>query len=351
MYYRSVEQRNPLVNPGDVRIPAGMYAALTLYFHGTAQSTKTITKEMLGTILVRHRGRNIVNCRVQDLYLYSELAAGYARWNSAISAAFECFVIIPFRYGEMPCGKDDNLLNCGPDELHITIPGVDPLEFLTCVVDIGAIRAPGVARFIPAMSSQAVLLTLNAPVRLSLPNLRRLLVDETSITTPPTTMFALRGGNEVLFEGSWAELECLSDAQWYREAAALNAVMTELGRDDLASYVGGRYDLRLIGGVGTAYVTEFGAIPVSRDEFHAVRAVQIGQMEQQFQSSPEPPSSDVAPADPETASSGAQDPNSVRSPIIADRYRGSVQAPPRITNPMTRQVQPFVAVPLPQVGV
>jgi len=349
MYYRYVESRNPLVNPGDVRVPAGMYAAMTLYYHGTAQTGHTITREMLGTILVRHRGRNIVNCRVQDLYLYSELSAGYARWNSTVSAGFECFVIIPFRYGEMPGGKDDNLLNCGPDELHISIPGVAAADFLTCVCDIGTIRAPGVSRYIPAMSTQAVLLTLNAPVRLSLPNLRRLLVDECSINTVPTSMFALRGGNEVLFEGSWNELECLSDAQWYREAAALNAIMTEFGRDDLASYVGGRYDLRLIGGIGTAYVTEFGAIPVSSGEFAAVRAVQIGQMEAQFQSSAEPPSNDVAPADPETASSGSSL-GIMTAPVVSDAYRGN-RVPGQISNPMTRQAQPYVAVGMPQAGV
>jgi hypothetical protein len=304
MFLRFVEAINPITNPQDLRVPAGLYAGILVRYSGHNQAAQTAVQTDFGTILVRHRGRNIVNARARDLYLHSELAGGFARWASAVGADYEFVFFIPFRYGEMPGGSDDNLLNAGPDELFVTIPQLNAVVFDTCVCEISVVKAPGVARFIPQISTQSVVLTANQPIRLSIPNQRRILMDAHDFTAHPATVFLTRGGNEVIFEGPYDLLESLSDMAWYREAAAIEACMVDLGRDDFASFVGGRYDLRMIGGTGTATVVEFGALPVSSEEFHAVRAVQRAALDMQYSASAEPPSSDVAPISPETVSSG-----------------------------------------------
>jgi hypothetical protein len=314
MKYRFVEGRNVLTQPGDVRIPANYYAGLTLHYRGTVHrdTFDDINEALadLGTILVRHRGRNIVNATARAIYCYDELAGGYSR--AIITAgeevdSIDIFLLIPFRYGEMPGGNDDNLLNAGPDELHLTLPApLTVADWLTLTCNVGSVTALGVPRYIVQISTQNTLPTLNHPVRLQIPNMRRLLIDTLNITTAADSIQFLRGANEVIFEGPQIDLEAMSDLQWYREAADLFAVMVECGRDDMASYVGGKYDLRLIGAVSArgVEVTEFGALPVTPAEFSAGRAVMTSNMQAQFQASPEPPSATVAPADPTTPSSG-----------------------------------------------
>lgn len=303
MKLRLVRTFAPLTQAGDIPIPAGRYAGLTVHWTGTVRGQHTFDWDDLGVLLVRHRGRNIVNARARDLYCYDELAGGYARFIVTHEGAVDVFLFIPFRYGEMPGGKDDNLLNCGPDELYITIPQMSAADYSTAECTVSRVEALGVSRYIPQITSQNVLLTANEPVRLQVPNMRRLLLDLADFTDPAESIFLLRNGNEICFEGPQAELEAWSDLQWYREAADLEAVMAELGRDDFASFVGGRYEFRLIGAAGNAHVTEFGAIPVSVAEFQAVKAIESAGMANQYAGSPQPPSGEVAPADPETASS------------------------------------------------
>ena len=102
----------------------------------------------------------------------------------------------------------------------------------------------------------------------------------------------------MLFEGPWNELEVLSDLQWFREAADLDAVMVELGRDDFASWVGGRYNVRMVGGAGTAAVMELGALPFSIAEKSATEALQLSDFIRNYRVSPRPPDDLVAPVRP-----------------------------------------------------
>jgi hypothetical protein len=301
MHYKFVESINPITNPQDIRMPAGLFAGILVKWYGTAETAVTVAQTDFGTILVRHRGRNIVNARARDIYIWDELAGGYSRWVSAEAAAFELAIFIPFRYGEMPGGNDDNLLNCGPDELFISIPGLDTAKFATCTCDVGVVDAAGVSRYIVQISTQTIgTMSLNQPVRLQIPNLQDVVVDSEDITTDPTTVFLTRNG-KVMFEGPWVDLEALSDMVWEREAAGIDGLMVRMGRDDFPSFVGGRYDLRLIGGVGDVHVLECGALPVSSEEYQAVKAVQETALAEQYASSPEPPAADVAPATPEDA--------------------------------------------------
>jgi len=305
MFYKFVEGLNPITNPQDIRMPAGLYAGILITYRWTCQTGCTAVMTDFGTILVRHRGRNIVNARARDIYLWDELAGGYADWHSGAAATGGDLVLfIPFRYGEMPGGSDDNLLNCGPDELFVSIPALPVATFLTCTCDVGWVAAPGVSRYVPQITTQSIVVTLNQPVRLSIPNLQDVVIDDADITTEPTDVFLTRNG-KVMFEGPYADLQWFSDLAWYREALGINATMVRMGRDDFPSFVGGRYDLRLIGGVGTAHVLEVGALPVSSSEYQAVKAVQEAGLSEQYSASPEPPATDVAPPSPETANGSA----------------------------------------------
>jgi hypothetical protein len=304
MFYKFVEAINPITNPQDIRMPAGLYAGILVRWEGTAQTAQTLAQTDFGTILVRHRGRNIVNARARDLYVWSELAGGYADWHSAAAGVFHLVVFVPFRYGEMPGGSDDNLLNCGPDELFISIPALSVVKALTCTCQVGWVSAPGVARYIPQITTQSLAISLNQPVELGIPNLQDLMIDDAQLTTEPTEVFLTRNG-KVIFEGPYIDLQSFSDMAWYREAVGIDACMIRLGRDDFASFVGGRYDLRLIGGVGTAHILELGALPVSSAEYQAVKAVQEAGIAEQYSASPEPPAADVAPATAETANAAA----------------------------------------------
>ena len=323
MFYKFVEGINPITNPQDIRMPAGLYAGIMVRYKWTCQTGQTAAQTDFGTILVRHRGRNIVNARARDLYLWDELAGGYSLWNTAIAPDGGDFVIfIPFRYGEMPGGSDDNLLNCGPDELFISIPALSAVTFLTCTCNVGWVSAPGVSRYIPQITTQSLVVTANQPVRLGIPNLQDVLLDDVDLTPVPTEVFLTRNGR-VIFEGPYADLQAFSDLAWYREAVGINACMVRLGRDDFASFVGGRYDLRLIGGTGTAHVVEFGALPVTSAEFNAVRAVQDAGIDEQYSASPEPPADNVAPRSPETgnASGGDADTNRNYTTVTEDNAR------------------------------
>lgn len=301
MFYKFVEAINPVTNPQDIRMPAGLYAGVLLRFVWTCQTGVTAVQTDFGTVLVRHRGRAIVNARMRDLYLWDELAGGYADWHSGAAATGGDFVVfIPFRYGEMPGGGDDNLLNCGPDELFVSIPALSATVFDACTCSIGWVSAPGVARYIPQISTQSKTVSTNQPIELKIPNLQDIVIDDADFGTLPTEVFLTRDG-KVMFEGPYAELQAFSDLAWYREAAGIHATMVRLGRDDFPSFVGGRYDLRLIGGTTTAHVLEVGALPVSSAEYQAVKAVQDASLSAQYAASPEPPAEDVAPATPESA--------------------------------------------------
>src|SRR5512136_1983557 len=224
-------------------MPAGLYAGILITYRWTCQTGQTAVQTDFGTILVRHRGRNIVNARCRDLYIWDELAGGYADWHSGAAATGGDFVIfVPFRYGEMPAGSDDNLLSCGPDELFVSIPALSATVFLTCTCNVGWVSAPGVARYIVQISTQSQIVTANQPIRLSIPNLQDITIDDNDLSTLPTECFLTRNG-KVMFEGPYKNLQWFSDLAWYREAAGINATMVRLGRDDFPSFVGGRYDL------------------------------------------------------------------------------------------------------------
>lgn len=299
---RAWRQETVNVLPGAVEreIKSGVFSGILLRWWGDAEALATPVLGDLGNILVRFRGRAIANIRVSELWMRTHLRGGRPEAVANVGADFAFSVVLPFRYGQLSTyNSDDNVLNVRNNELHILFDGVDPAIFTTCFVDVVPLMDVGAARYIPNIGSQLYEYTGQDRIRLSVPNIRELLIQQPQNAIALADSILLTSDGRVLNEANWAEYLALTDIDSMVElgAAATGYIMPDLGNRNPATWARGRYELLMVGvtASATSFIVEFGAEPVSSAEFDAVNAQQIAMIADGMASSSLPPTADVAP--------------------------------------------------------
>lgn len=284
----------------EIRLPAGRYAGILLDYHGTAQALQTVTLADLGYLFHRFRSRPIGNVRAAELWVYDDLRGGRPAGVSAAGGAWRFVVIFPYRYGPLNTwNSDDNLLNVRPNEGYVRNDPVNPITALTAEMDICLLEDVGAARYIPGIFDQIHTYTGADRFDLSAPNLRHVLLENPSgVGTLPSSVLLTRD-SRVIIEGSWQQLTDLTDLDSMIEvgAAATGYIMPDLGNRNPATWAGGKFELGAIGAAAgdQSHVVEFGAEPISAQEFIAVNQIEINDMAQQMATSPLPPAAMTAP--------------------------------------------------------
>ncbi len=80
----------------EFHLPTGNYAGLVLGYTGTNDTGNTADRDDMGTVLLNINGMPIINCDAELLSFLNDLKGGFTTFASTISAAFSCFIFVPF---------------------------------------------------------------------------------------------------------------------------------------------------------------------------------------------------------------------------------------------------------------
>ena len=267
---------NLLGIPGtEIDIPAGRAAGISLGFYGTNGAGATLTMANItagGLIRLTYKGRPLYNVNATTLFQYDDLKGGLPPFASAIGGAFRTTFHIPFRFGGMSQDNpDDNVIDIEPNSMRLFIPtavtAVAPPAAINC--EVGLIEdMSGNSRYFPYMFDSQYPLTAALNVPINGPNVRSLLLQRPSGGALPNSIQFTQGTTKLL-EGPWMMIEDNSNIYNKVEAAAVTAILAEIGNANPATYQGGQYRLFLLGGAAgnTIWITEMGSFPASPAQY------------------------------------------------------------------------------------
>jgi hypothetical protein len=289
--------------PGtEIDIPAGRAAGISLSFYGTNGAGATLTMANItagGLIRLTYKGRPLFNVNATSLFQYDDLKGGLPPFASAAAGAFRTTFHIPFRFGGFSQDNpDDNVINIEPNSMRLFLPSPVVAVTLPTAVncEVGLIEdMSGNSRYFPYMfdSQYPMTAALNVPV--NGPNVRSLLLQRPSGGALPNSVQFTMGTTKLL-EGPWMMIEDNSNIYNRIEAAAINAILAEIGNANPASYQGGQYRLFLLGGAAgnTIWITEMGSFPASVQDYTKTKNAALTSMALARSTSTAPASSAVS---------------------------------------------------------
>lgn len=187
-------------------LPQGRYAGLMIRFAGTNQAAQTLANTELGRLRLIHQGQEIVNMEPVDLINLSNLYGGTPENASAVGAAYTFSMIVPFRT------KHDllNVLSIKPQETQIIIDGFNTAKVASGTIEVYAILAEGVERYVPILKQNNIggfsaAMTQQYPF--PVPNIEQLYVRTDANLSRAKV---LRDGQPVV-DGTFAALDAASD--------------------------------------------------------------------------------------------------------------------------------------------
>lgn len=275
---------NLLGIPGtEIDIPAGRAAGISLGIYGTNGAGATLTMANItagGLIRLTYKGKPLFNVNATTLFQYDDLKGGLPPFASAIGGAFRTTFHIPFRFGGMSQDNpDDNIVDIEPNSMRLFIPtavtAVAPPAAINC--EVGLIEdLSGNSRYFPYMFDSQYPLTAALNVPVNGPNVRSLLLQRPSGGALPNSIQFTQGTTK-LMEGPWMMIEDNSNIYNRVEAAAITAILAEIGNANPASYQGGQYRLFLLGGAAgnTIWITEMGSFPATLAQYMKTKSAAI----------------------------------------------------------------------------
>jgi hypothetical protein len=249
-----------------------------------------------------YMGEPKVNARAVSLWQYDNFKGGLPAFASAIGAAFRATFHIPLRFGGYGAeNPDDNVVNIQHGQMRLFLPSPVTAVALPAAVnvEVGLVMDPGGnSRYFPYFFDNQHTLTAAYNVPINGPNVRHMLLQRPvgAATLPNSVQFSMNG--QKVLEGPWAMIEDNTNIYNQVEAAAVQAVLSDFGNANPATWQGGRYRLLMVGAApaDTMWISEIGAQSMKSSEFLRTNDAAVSDLQRFRQASESPAQNAVAPA-------------------------------------------------------
>lgn len=218
-------------------------------FVGTAQAAQTVGFADLNNIIITRNGEPIVSVNVAQLDLANTREFGVRFFASAIGAAFDMSVYLPF-YDEYNQDKNAVPFTAG-DAIQIGAPVIANVLACTCEINLDEEELPYL--YLPYIYTRGIpVLALQQPVQIPVSNLYKIWL---AASATPATNLNIQKDSKSIFSNSYANAELESDAK--SKQAVYVGGMAILRFGNIGNIAGQNYNFDMLGAIGASVYTTY----------------------------------------------------------------------------------------------